>query len=55
MVALLRTIGDLNITMQQPSNATSRHLGRTLTEVRTLDLVSRRGALTPTEPAPPCG
>ncbi len=49
VAAVLRAIRDLNTSMQQHSDATSRHLGMTLTEVRTLNLVSRRGAVTPTE------
>lgn len=47
--AIVGRIRALNDTMQQHTDATSRHLGMTVSEVRTLSLVARRSAVTPTE------
>ena len=46
---ILLEIRELGDTMQQHTDATSRRLGISTTEVRALNLVARRGAATPTE------
>ncbi|MHB1640895.1 MAG: MarR family winged helix-turn-helix transcriptional regulator [Candidatus Dormibacteria bacterium] len=45
----LRALRDLAATLQRHTEATSKYLGMSWTEVRTLNFVSRRGAVTPTE------
>jgi DNA-binding MarR family transcriptional regulator len=47
--AIVGSVRALNDTMQQHTDATSRHLEMTTSEVRTLSLVARRSAVTPTE------
>ncbi len=46
---VLRAIRDLAATLQRHTEVTSKYLGMSWTEVRTLNFVSRRGSITPTE------